>query len=75
MLLERIKTLALSAVLAAHNAVMFCAMNVVMWRNNLWRRKRWTAKTAPRKSEILNSKPETNSKSQTPIPQTTAFEI
>lgn len=44
MLLERIKSLALNTVLAAHNAVTFVTLNLLMWRNNLFHKERWAEK-------------------------------
>lgn len=41
---ERIKSSLLRIALGAHNAGVFLLMNLIMWRNNLWREERWTKK-------------------------------
>ncbi len=39
--LRPIKSLLLKVALGLHNACTFVALNVLMWRNNLWRKERW----------------------------------
>ncbi|MFA4874564.1 MAG: hypothetical protein WC690_04410 [bacterium] len=43
MIMERIKSAILGATLALYNAAAFVVINVLMWKNNIWNEKRWTA--------------------------------
>ncbi len=41
---ERLRSRLLRAALWCYNAAAFLVLNVVMWRNVLWREHRWTPK-------------------------------
>jgi hypothetical protein len=42
MAIKPIKSLLLKIALGMHNACTFIALNILMWRNNLWKKEKWT---------------------------------
>lgn len=39
---KKIKSILLGIVLGIYNAVVFLAMNVLLWRNHTWNTRKWT---------------------------------
>ncbi len=40
--MERIKSALLATALALYNAGIFVALNVLLWKNHIWNKKKWT---------------------------------
>ncbi|MFH1831007.1 MAG: hypothetical protein ABH871_09595 [Pseudomonadota bacterium] len=58
--LKPIKSFLLKIALGVHNTATFIALNVLLWRNNLWKKEEWTK---------LGETSETGEKSKAPVEQ------
>ncbi len=56
MIFDRAKSLLLRIALGAHNAATFTALNLVMWRNGLWREERWTSREKKKAGDEISGR-------------------
>lgn len=56
MIFDKAKSLLLRIALGAHNAVTFSALNLLMWRNGLWREGRWTSRDTKKAGDEISGR-------------------